>query len=40
VIFIEIIDNKKFRKNDEVDDDVYILHVKRYAIMTCSGLER
>jgi hypothetical protein len=32
--------NKKIEKSDEADDDVYILHVKRYAIKTCSGLER
>jgi hypothetical protein len=28
---------KKLEKNDRVDD-VYIIHVKRYAIRTCSGL--
>jgi hypothetical protein len=31
---------KKLEKNDEADDDVYILHVKKYAIRTCSGLGR
>jgi hypothetical protein len=31
-IFIEIIDNKKLEEGDEVDDDVYTLHVKRLAI--------
>jgi hypothetical protein len=40
VIFLEIIDNKKLEENDGANDDVYILHVKRYAIRTCSGLER
>jgi hypothetical protein len=38
--FLEIIDNKKLEENDGANDDVYILHVKRYAIRTCSGLER
>jgi hypothetical protein len=31
---------KKLEKRDRADDDVYILHVKRYAIRTCSELER
>jgi hypothetical protein len=31
---------QKIEENNGVDDDVYILHVKRYAIRTCSGLER
>jgi hypothetical protein len=39
--FIEIIDNvKKLEEGDGVGGDVYILHVKRYAIRTCSGFER
>jgi hypothetical protein len=38
-LFIKIIDNKKIEKNDELNDDRYIIHVKRYAISTCSGLE-
>jgi hypothetical protein len=37
LIFIEIIDNKKIKVKCGADD-VYILHVKRYAIMTCSVL--
>jgi hypothetical protein len=35
--FVEIIDNEK---NDRADDDVYILHIKRYAISTCIRLGR
>jgi hypothetical protein len=31
---------KKIEESDEVDDDLYILHVKRYAIKICSGLAR
>jgi hypothetical protein len=31
---------KKIEESDEVDDDLYILHVKRYAIKICSGLGR
>jgi hypothetical protein len=38
--FLEVIDNEKIEKFDTTDDDLYILHVKGYAIMTCSGLER
>jgi hypothetical protein len=38
--FLEIIDNKKIEENDGVDDDMYIMHVKRYAIKTYSILER
>jgi hypothetical protein len=38
--FLEIIDNEKIKKSDGVDNDVYILHVERYAIRTYSGLER
>jgi hypothetical protein len=38
--FIKIIDNKKIRKNNGSDDDVYILHVKRYTIKIFNGLER
>jgi hypothetical protein len=30
--FVEIIDNEKLEEGDGHDDDVYILHVKRYAI--------
>jgi hypothetical protein len=37
--FVEIIDNKKLEKSDGADD-VYILHVKRYAISNCSELRR
>jgi hypothetical protein len=39
-VFLEIIVNKKIKENDGPDDDVYILHVKRYAIRICSELER
>jgi hypothetical protein len=35
----KIIDNKKLEKNDGANDDVYIMHVKRYDIKTYSGLE-
>jgi hypothetical protein len=40
VIFLEIIDIEKIEESDGADDydDVYIMHVKRYAIRTCSGL--
>jgi hypothetical protein len=38
-LLVEIIDNKKIKKNDEVDDDVYIVRDKRYVIRTYSGLE-
>jgi hypothetical protein len=38
--FIEIIDNKKIEKNNKTNNDVYILHIKRYAIKTYSMLER
>jgi hypothetical protein len=31
---------KKLEKSDVVDNDVYILHIKRYAIRTYSGLEK
>jgi hypothetical protein len=37
--FLEIIDNKKLDESDEANDDVYILHVKRYVIRDCGGLE-
>jgi hypothetical protein len=40
VIFLEITDNKKIEKSDELDDDVYILHIKKYAIMIYSELKR
>jgi hypothetical protein len=39
-LFVEIIDNEKIKESDEVDDHVYILHDKRYAIRSYSGLER
>jgi hypothetical protein len=38
--FIEVIDNKKLEKSDRADDDVDVLHIKRYAIKTYSALER
>jgi hypothetical protein len=39
--FLEIINNEtKIEESVVADDDVYILHVKRYVIMTCSRLER
>jgi hypothetical protein len=31
---------KKIKESDRPDDDVYIMHAKRYAIKTFSGLER
>jgi hypothetical protein len=37
VFFIEFIETKKIREKWWTDDDVYILHVKIYAIKTCSG---
>jgi hypothetical protein len=40
VIYLEIVHNEKIREKWWVDDDVYILYVKRYTIRTCSGLER
>jgi hypothetical protein len=36
--FLKIIDNKKIEKGDKTDDDVYILYVKRCAIITFSEL--
>jgi hypothetical protein len=30
---------KQLEESDDIDD-VYIMHVKRYAIRTCSGLGR
>jgi hypothetical protein len=30
----------KIDESDESDDDMYIMHVKKYAISTCSELER
>jgi hypothetical protein len=33
-VFLEIIDNKKIEKSDMSDDNMYILHVKRYVIKT------
>jgi hypothetical protein len=38
--FIEIIDNKKLEKNNKTNNDVYIIHIKRYAIKTYSMLEK
>jgi hypothetical protein len=39
--FVEIINNeKKLEKTDKIDNDVYILHVKRYVICTCSEFGR
>jgi hypothetical protein len=38
--FIKIINNKKLEENDGINDDVYILHVKRYVIKIYSGLEK
>jgi hypothetical protein len=35
--FLEIINNKKIKKSNE---DMYILHIKRYVIKTCIELER
>jgi hypothetical protein len=40
VIFCRIIGNEKLGKDDGSDDDVYILHVKRYTIRTCVELGR
>jgi hypothetical protein len=37
---LEIIDNKELEKIDGADDDVYIIYIKRYFIMTYSGLGR
>jgi hypothetical protein len=37
--FLEIIDNRKIEKNDEIDNDVYIMHVKRYTIKTYNMLK-
>jgi hypothetical protein len=39
MIFIEII-NKKLEENNRAHDDVYIMHVKKYAIKTYSVLGR
>jgi hypothetical protein len=39
-IFLEIIDNEKIEECDGADNDVYIIHDKRYAIRTYSGLRR
>jgi hypothetical protein len=38
--FLEIIDNKKIEKSDVLYDNVYILHVKKYDIRTCTELGR
>jgi hypothetical protein len=37
--FLEIIDNKKLEQSDEINDKVYIMHIKRYAMRTCNRLE-
>jgi hypothetical protein len=37
--FLEILD-KKLEKNDDADDDVYIIYVKRYAIRNYNRLKR
>jgi hypothetical protein len=38
--YLEIVYNeKKLEKNDGSNDDVYILHVKRYVIRTYNELE-
>jgi hypothetical protein len=39
IIFVEIIDNEKIEENDEADDDVCILYVKKY-IRTYNRLKR
>jgi hypothetical protein len=39
-MFLEIVADEKLEKSDGADDDVYILHVKRYTIRICSGLGR
>jgi hypothetical protein len=31
---------KKIEKNDRTNNDVYIVHAKRYVIKTCSWLVR
>jgi hypothetical protein len=36
--FFKIIDNKKIKKGDGTNDDVHIMHVKRYAIRNFSEL--
>jgi hypothetical protein len=36
--FLVIIDNEKREENDRLDDDVYILYVKKYVTKTYSGL--
>jgi hypothetical protein len=39
--FVEIIDNeKKIGEGHGANDDVYIVHIKRHVIRTCSWLER
>jgi hypothetical protein len=38
--FIKIIDNEKIEESDKVDYNVYIIHIKRYTIRTCSELEK
>jgi hypothetical protein len=37
--FVDIID-KKLKENDGTDDDVYIMHIKRYVIKTYTELGR
>jgi hypothetical protein len=38
--FLEIINNKKLEKSDRTDDEMYIVHIKRYAIRIYSKLGR
>jgi hypothetical protein len=40
VILKKIIDNKKLEESSGLDDDVYIIRVKGYAIMIYSELGR
>jgi hypothetical protein len=37
--FLKIID-KKLEESDITNDNMYILYIKKYAIRTCSELER
>jgi hypothetical protein len=39
-IFLEIIDKKLEKSDKSDDDDVYIVHVKKYVIKIYSGLRR
>jgi hypothetical protein len=40
IFFKKLYIMKKLEKNNEPDDDVYIMHVKRYNIRIYSGLVR